>query len=56
MCQKWSKLVAGANVTMYVGAVFKFLSAEGAKQFASRSGRKINTVLPLKKNVIFILK
>ena len=23
VCQKWSKLVAGANVTMYVGATFK---------------------------------
>ena len=22
VCQKWSKLVAGANVTMYVGATF----------------------------------
>ena len=21
-CQKWSKLVAGANVTMYVGATY----------------------------------
>ena len=50
VCQKWSKIVAGANVTMYVCATFKLLSAEGVRQLASRSGKKINTIiLPLKK-------
>ena len=57
MCHKWSKLVAGANVTMYVGAtfvqLFKLLSAEGARQLASRSGGKINTILPLKKKGLY---
>ena len=32
--------------------LFKLLSTEGARQLASRSGREINTVLPLKKRPI----
>ena len=33
--------------------LFKLLSAEGARQLASRSGRKINTVLLLKKKGLY---
>ena len=29
--------------------LFKLLSTEGARQLASKSGRKINKILPLKK-------
>ena len=43
-------LVAGANVTCMFVQLFKLLSAEGVGQLASRSARKINTIiLPLKK-------
>ena len=34
--------------------LFKLLSAEGARQLASRSGRKINTVLSLKKKAYMV--
>ena len=33
--------------------LFKLLSAEGPRQLASRSGRKINTILPLKKKGLY---
>ena len=31
MCQKWSKLVAGANGTMYVGATFEVAERQRRK-------------------------
>ena len=33
--------------------LFKLLSAEGPRQLASRNGRKINTILPLKKKGLY---
>ena len=33
--------------------LFKLLSAEGARQLAGRSGRKLNTILPLEKKGLY---
>ena len=33
--------------------LFKLLIAEGARQLASGNGRKINTILPLKKKGLY---